>query len=173
MRAFKVGDKVTSEEFGDGVVNRVDARMLHTIQMLFYCGLTEFFTKEGFYWLDNRDPHKNIKHKEAKGMNKSDLKTGMVVEYRNGDRDMVLKDAGIFTDGEDGLLMSEFSDDLIHEVDRDHTIVKVYDAPADFLDYINLNASRTLIWQREEVKEMTVDEISKALGYTVKVVGGE
>lgn len=30
-----------------------------------------------------------------------------------------------------------------------------------------------LLWQREEVKEMTVDEISELLGYKVKIVGGK
>ena len=30
-----------------------------------------------------------------------------------------------------------------------------------------------LIWERPEVKELTINEISKLLGYAIKVVGGE
>ena len=30
-----------------------------------------------------------------------------------------------------------------------------------------------LIWKREEVKELTVDEVSEKLGYKVKIVGSD
>lgn len=35
----------------------------------------------------------------------------------------------------------------------------------------SINSSAKLIWKREEVKELTVDEVSEKLGYKVKIVG--
>lgn len=37
----------------------------------------------------------------------------------------------------------------------------------------DVNSSAELIWKREEVKELTVDEVSEKLGYKVKIVGKE
>ena len=37
----------------------------------------------------------------------------------------------------------------------------------------DVNPSAKLIWRREEVKELTVDEVSEKLGYKVKIVGSD
>ena len=55
---------------------------------------------------------------------------------------------------------------------NDLDIIKVYDISK--LSYIlNMNIVGELIWERKEEKELTVEEISELLGYTIKVVSKE
>ena len=59
--------------------------------------------------------------------------------------------------------------------ESDLDIVKVYDilnSSSGSLSNIFGTYNRELLWEREEVKELTVEEISKLLGYKVRVVGG-
>ena len=53
----------------------------------------------------------------------------------------------------------DLEDDFTHEIYEDSDIVKI-ERPVEY----------TTVFTRGEVKEMTVEEISKALGYEVKVV---
>jgi hypothetical protein len=61
-------------------------------------------------------------------------------------------------------------------------IVEIYRAPdgsgifgdGELAKLVNSRPEKWRVWKRENsVKEMTVDEISKALGYEVKVVGND
>ena len=62
-------------------------------------------------------------------MTKSDLKDGMVVEIRNGNRYMVLKETFLRQFGY--VYFSSFTDDLMSIFDhRDFDIVKVFNPPA-------------------------------------------
>ena len=96
-------------------------------------------------------------------VSKDDLKNGDIVTLRNGDR-------LVFVGGEDFIDLSDdnnnylsdiydLEDDLRHDSHEDSDIVKI-ERPVEY----------TTVFAREEVKEMTVEEISKALGYEVKVV---
>ena len=96
-------------------------------------------------------------------ISKDDLKNGDIVTLRNRDR-------LVFVGGEDFIDLSDdndnylsdicdLEDDLTHENFKDSDIVKI-ERPVEY----------TTVFAREEVKEMTVEEISKALGYEVKVV---
>ena len=96
-------------------------------------------------------------------VSKDDLKNGDIVTLRNGDR-------LVFVGGEDFIDLSDdndnclsdicdLEDDFTHESYEDSDIVK-NERPVKF----------TTVFTREEAKEMTVEEISKALGYEVKVV---
>ena len=106
-------------------------------------------------------------------MKKSDLISGKhVVEYANGD-------IGVVLDSQEGLLIVEkntwvdvgcFNDDLTNAAESHLTIARIYEIPCmcsfdELFDPENLEC----IWTRE-TKEMTVAEISEALGYEVKVV---
>ena len=135
-----------------------------------------------------------------KKFTKKDLRSGYVVEFRSGHRRLVTR-AGMFTQilvnpatGAWNYLASGWRDDLTANDDkcrrlansesRNPTIraelfdiVKVWGLvnATDHYDEVFLTAStehRDLLWEREpEAKKLTVDEISKLLGYKVEVVG--
>lgn len=92
-----------------------------------------------------------------------DLQFGDIVTERNGER-YVFADGRLY--GEDSDYYNDcdavddyFNDDLTYEEDdfSEHDIVKV-------------ERNGITIFERGETKEMTISEISKALGYEVKVV---
>lgn len=97
-----------------------------------------------------------------KEFTKSDLKDGMVVKHRNGDKRMVISEALI---GEDGYSDQNcFREDLTHRYFKDLDIVGVYAIQeynnfADMLSDYNLE----LIWERKEPKKMTVEEMREKL----------
>ena len=98
---------------------------------------------------------------------KNDLQTGDVVTLHNGDK-LYLNDCMNFTDiAEANFNWLEDTDDLTDNLlykndDKDYDIIKVE------------RPTYTTVFERdEEVKEMTIAEISKALGYEVKIVKEE
>ena len=129
-----------------------------------------------------------IKEKEKKTMNKNftkaDLKVGYVVKTRarglfmvaiNADEKLVLAD----TD-QRWVKYDDLNDDLTHGVGStifDNTVCKNYDI-VEVYGYSRYNRTtalvstenRPLLWKREEPKEMTLEEVEKALGYPVKII---
>lgn len=97
-----------------------------------------------------------------KEFTKADLKDGMVVKHRNGDKKMVISEALI---GENGYADQNcFREDLTHRYFKDLDIVGVYAIQeynnfADMLSDYNLE----LIWERTESKKMTVEEMKQKL----------
>lgn len=97
-----------------------------------------------------------------KEFTKADLRDGMVVKHRNGDKRMVISEALI---GENGYADQNcFREDLTHRYFKDLDIVGVYAIKeysnfADMLSDYNLE----LIWERKEPKKMTVEEMRKKL----------
>lgn len=97
-----------------------------------------------------------------KKFTKADLKDGMVVKHRNGDKRMVISEALI---GEDGYSDRNcFREDLTNRYFKDLDIVGVYAIQeysnfADMLSDYNLE----LIWERKEPKKMTVEEMRQKL----------
>lgn len=97
-----------------------------------------------------------------KEFTKADLKDGMVVKHRNGDKKMVISEALI---GEDGYSDRNcFREDLTYRYFKDLDIVGVYAIQeynnfADMLSDYNLE----LIWERKEPKKMTVEEMKQKL----------
>ena len=135
-----------------------------------------------------------------KTFTKKDLRSGYVVEFRNGVKRLVTR-TGSFVQilvnpesGEWNYLNSNWNEDLTCKTGsqcippneneckcpsvyaKDYDIVKVWGLVTRTTDYCkslttNTN-NRALIWEREpEAKKLTVDEISKLLGYKVEVVG--
>ncbi len=108
--------------------------------------------------------------KKGGDMRKSDLKTGMWVELRNGNSHIVLLDTpneGDVLGGNGWNRFSSYSRDLTNRSYKTLDIVKVFEVhPTDAFS----GEDKKLIWEREETKEMTVAEISKKLGFDVKVV---
>lgn len=109
------------------------------------------------------------------------LKPCMVIVFRSGDVHlMVTPNLGYKLEavGSHVCLGEDFEPDPI-EIQRIYYIV--WDRSPRWPDYTTLydicNGSDAydeyIVWERPKVKEMTVDEISKALGYAVKVVGND
>lgn len=105
---------------------------------------------------------------------KADLKDGMILEFRDGFRYMLM---GKRAYGKNG--WSDFDrghkDDLTSSIfNNDTDVMKVYlvkDDARGFLYDLFSDKNLVLLWEREEeTKEMTVAEIEKKLGYKVKVI---
>lgn len=112
-----------------------------------------------------------------KEFTKQDLKTGMVVELRNGGIYYVLGDKIIGKYGFNIINDSNYLDNMLTRniSDNEWNIVAVYSISSNCynLDCILDKAYLNLIWERKEEpqpKEMTVEEIEKELGYSIKVV---
>ena len=110
---------------------------------------------------------------------KDDLKVGYAVELRNKERFIVLpaidgltlfpfdKDEMI---GGTYLLEYEYNDQL-KDVSglSDYDIVRVYDLPRVYDCVLDCHY-RDVIWEREEIKEVTMQELEKHYGCKVKIV---
>ena len=114
--------------------------------------------------------------------NKSDLMSGMVVEYKNGKRRTVILDCMVNAEGDAADILvgptgerftwlGNFNDDLTHESKEELDIVAVYTQPFDedraYDCDINGDALDK-IWERETPKklcEMTLAEVLAAMGY--------
>lgn len=101
---------------------------------------------------------------EELSFNKGDIKEGDIITLRNGDRLLVDADKDLqdLSEENDNSVASlyVYRYDMIHCCgNKDYDIVKV-ERPVKY----------STIFEREKVREMTVEEISKALGYEVKVV---
>lgn len=100
---------------------------------------------------------------------KDDLKNGDIVTLRNGDK-------LIYSDGE----FADISDDCDNRLTSKRDLN--YDLTYGFIDDENYDVIKVdrptnyyTVFEREEtkVKEMTIEEISKALGYKVKIIKEE
>lgn len=120
-------------------------------------------------------------------MTKQDLRTGMIITCKNGNEYMIyLGDPTAKTRtnhvSENGIALNlkhegcvrldEITDDLKDPQDRDEWVITKVSVLDDLYDLLSVrDADRTVIWEREEeVKELTVSEIEKLLGYSVKIV---
>ena len=117
-------------------------------------------------------------------MKKSELKSGMIIELRNGDVGLVLLNTGR-TEHNDTVVaagssagctwggLCSWDENLIYdEGQRDiFDIVKVY-AMSNNKDCAGFQASYRgdLLWSRSSEKEMTKGEVEEALGYKIKIV---
>lgn len=105
---------------------------------------------------------------------KKDIKLGMVLKLRNGELGMVIKyhklsyDWILMGDGELLLMGGDLDNNLLNSKSSNHEnpsgwdVVAVYESPyASMTDFSNLN----LIWERQSVKEHTIDELYEIVGY--------
>lgn len=115
---------------------------------------------------------------ESVDFTKSDLETGMVVEYREGSRRVVFGDCllGKYV----RCLLKEFEETLLSTgSNHDLDIMKVYRPRVEQLygiEEIFKIENLELIWERQEepeAEEMTLAEIEKELGRKIKIVSEE
>lgn len=99
-------------------------------------------------------------------MTKADLKNRMVVECRNGEKYIVIGDKILSTKGHNWLL--DYNEDLTSELGLpEYDIMKVYDKVFS-LDF-NKDMLE-LLWERKEVKEVTMSEVEEKFGCKVKII---
>ena len=115
-------------------------------------------------------------------MTKKDLKSGMTVVTRNGNKYLVLTNCGSSTlqdfclIGPTGFLEScGYTDDLLDNIGdscAEWDIMEVYNDKILTTTY-SMPTHSDPIWKRIEpieCKEMTIDDIEKALGYPIKII---
>lgn len=115
---------------------------------------------------------------EYKEDNKMELKEGMIVEYRNGNRYLLrrnLNESTLIFSKIDRWFATTYDEELnenkYHNEDLD--IMKVYESKAYVLNSLFDDDYLECIWERKEPKKMTLAQISEALGYEVEVIDNE
>ena len=128
----------------------------------------------------------NLVDKKEKQFKKSDLKLGDIVELRNGDRYILIKNArhnqydtptDIFMSINKfgSMPLSWYSDSLLNSNgDKSYDIMKISDS-FYIPNIFRTHPSGTLVvpdwaWEREETEEMTLEEVCKELGKDIKIV---
>lgn len=126
-----------------------------------YCN-KDYYIENDFKILEWSD-YMKVGNKE---FTKSDLKDGMVIEYRNGNRFFVFGYKLLNSDNFE--FINDIADDLTDKKykNKEFDIMKVYKVKienlrklSDILKHENLE----LIWEHIEVKHMTVDEMREKL----------
>lgn len=112
-------------------------------------------------------------------MKKSDLKSGMVVETRNGNRYLLVEHRGkIFLLGYDGFnYMSSYEEDLTMISNPDYDIDKVWNGFPSSFKYLAAFDPERAVWTREETREITAEEAFRILkehyGCPVKIMDNQ
>lgn len=107
----------------------------------------------------------------------NDLEAGKhVIETRYGIKYLVCStDKGLFGVGNSGCIgLNDFEQNMKFEKNHNFDIAKVYKIKqCCYFDGILDNARLILVWEREEVKELTMADIEKLVGCKVKIVKEE
>lgn len=182
---FKVGDKViirkelkVGERYGGKIYSR-------GMDDTFY-GMTLTIESADVFWgYQMKEDHfpkytwtdEMLELASEVAFTKADLKDGMVVKYRNGQKALVIGDRFV---SDDGYMSFSAYDDMLCRtsgIERKlWDIVKCYKVRNDScwkLDALFDWSVLDVIWERKEEpehKEMTVEEIEEKLGYKIKVV---
>lgn len=172
---FKVGDRVRiksweqmEKEFGKDCFESINCIPRFIEDMKHLCGKTATIDEicnyniklkdwsgdsDGPYWFFSMDM---IELVDTSKFTKSDLQEGDIVTDREGNKSIFLDDELYGTTIDLDGLTDELKDDKDYS---EYDIVKV-ERPIKY----------ETVFERKEVREMTVEEISKALGFEVKVV---
>lgn len=107
------------------------------------------------------------KQTNMKQFTKEDLQSGMVVKLRNGRKYLVVEDLLI---GRDGFMrLYKYNDDLTLNTGTEYDIVMVYKKTDSWGEgFVSGLHHGNIIWEREEIKEFTMQEIADKLGIPVK-----
>lgn len=128
----------------------------------------------------------NLVNEKEKQFKKSDLKSGDIVELRNGDRYILIKNArhnqydnptDIFmgVNSYRCIPFSHYNDNLLNSKEgKSYDIMKMSDGfyiPNIHLAYpLDTFKTPDWVWEREETEEMTLEEVCKELGRDIKIV---
>lgn len=113
-------------------------------------------------------------------MKKSDLKSGDIVKTKEGAKYIVLlqtRDGDLLIDLDNGyyLTLSGYNEDLTRENLKQHDVIAICaeEYAGDNLrqhGLTSITAGFEWTWKRKDKKEMTIAEIEKELGYSIKIV---
>lgn len=115
-----------------------------------------------------------MKFLATKKFTKDDLKDGMVVEYADGRRRLVTGELLLGNDGYSKL--EEYSDNLeyipypCYFDSEELRIDKIYSAYMNTLPKYFNDKNLNLIWEREDPKVMTIEDIEEAIGYKIEII---
>ena len=107
-----------------------------------------------------------------KEFTKADLKNGDVVKLRDGAVGFAIVDIGIISFGRQKCNLINYRNDLTNMIVKDCDIVAIRRPCSSndcTVDAFNDHRG-TLIYERKEVEEMTLEEVCKALGKEIKIV---
>lgn len=116
------------------------------------------------------------KEKSMKEFTINDIKPGMVVEYRNGERRLavLIKDNLHFLSNDKVLpnVKEIYNNDLTYRNGESLDIMKVYNVNSIYEMFGLLNNDRylNLLWERPKEVVITMDEIAKKFGYNVEQI---
>lgn len=178
MGHYKVGDLVRiktwekmAQEFGvdeDGDI-RTSNTFYFNKSMKQYCEKIYVIKNanyyNGYYYrLEGIDDYTfNDDMFEQKELTKEDLKTGMIVEYRDKSRGIIIGDT--IVELNTFLSMSNLTDNLKYSNSHypNNDIMKVYEGKKDNSFRNMLSYPGKLIWQRYETREISMDEAMKII----------
>ncbi len=108
-------------------------------------------------------------------MQKSDLRSGMIVEYRNGVRRLVLEIQGkIVLSGINGYNSLQYTDVELSCMGRDTDIVLIREITqlGSIPDMLNDNTYSVIIWQlpNNKTRKMTMREVCEMAGCNVEII---
>lgn len=177
MREIKVGDKVEIvNDIDETFYNKMVFGAIYTVEDI----RIEKRTGKSYAILKETTDRpylfncKLVDEKE-KQFKKSDLKSGDIVELRNGDRYILIKNArhnqydtptDIFMsiNKSGSMPLSWYSDSLLNSNgDKSYDIMKI-------LDMSEFHRKPKWTWEREKTEEMTLEEVCKELGKDIKIV---
>ena len=103
-----------------------------------------------------------------KNFSKEDLKPGMVVKYKNGERRLVVDINGELSLISNGMFakLNNFNNDLTYDCNSDINIVAIYKTEPDSL--FRMLQTTDLIWKRPEEVTLTMQEIADKFGIPVE-----
>ena len=189
---FKVGDKVRvrewddmKAEFGLNCCDDIKTPIYYYINnMRQYCGKQTMIARvfDDSYRLSGCDIYKFTDDMlipyEFDKFDKSDLKTGMVVETKNGNKYMVYGDRLVRSNYFNKL--SCYDNDLKNKDNEDYDIIRCFDINSACIncieDILNIIGGKKILWERKpEEKIISSDEALKILkehyGCGVKIKG--
>lgn len=176
---YKVGDRVRiktwekmAQEFGvdeDGDI-RTSNTLYFNKSMKQYCEKiyviknANYYNGYYYYRLEGINNYTfNDDMIEQKELTKEDLKTGMIVEYRDKTRGIIIGDT--IVEPNTFLSMSNLTDNLKYSNSHypNNDIMKVYEGKKDNSFRNMLSYPGKLIWRRYEPKEISMDEAMKII----------
>ena len=105
-----------------------------------------------------------------------ELKEGMIIECRNGERYLLRKVNGeLFASSNDEYMSVDYDEELNENkyFYKDFDVMKIYTSKAFILNSLFNDNYLECIWERKEPKKMTLAQISEELGYEVEVIDNE
>ena len=127
---------------------------------------------------DTEETNKMWEELLMKNFTKKNLKDGDFVVLRNGDIGVIVQniEAIVLQDGS-YLAVSKYNDDLYIESEwREFDIMKicrdVHCFNAAKAEFDRGSSSKYIVYEREVVEEMTLEQVCKALGKNIKIVKG-